>query len=268
MDDQTHLSNPQPKSQGDGIPIDFVKLLVNFKSRHNYIKVLEVSRKADHPFRGFRLLLLNGHGNIHSISLLFRTLTDTYFDVFATLPPIISPGPIGILGFGAGFTAKLILELYPEVVLHGWEIDPSVIDVGREYLGLSKIEKQHSDRLFIYIGNALKACVKGGFSSFLDPVTWEKLRKSLREGGRIMVNLGGICVEAEDSRKDGKYFMEESLKAISKAFSDGLYILSFGNRKNDSSIALTGQLSDSDAWKKAMPKPLRCYVDAWTPLSG
>ena len=35
-----------------------------------------------------------------------------------------------------------------------------------------------------------------------------------------MVNVGGSCVEAEDSRRDGKVIMEESLKAMHKVFGD------------------------------------------------
>ncbi|KAF3437503.1 hypothetical protein FNV43_RR20257 [Rhamnella rubrinervis] len=159
---QTHHSTSQSKTQDEGISAEDVKVLVKFKSRYNYIRVLQVSRKADHPFAGSRLLLLDEPGNIHSISFLFKSFTDTYFDVFATLPPILPPGPIGILGFGAGSAARLILELYPQVVIHGWELDPSVIAVGREYFGLSKLEKQYQDRLFVYVGNALMASVKGG----------------------------------------------------------------------------------------------------------
>lgn len=255
---------------------------MKFKSRYNYIRVLEVSRRADHPFRGSRLLLLDGPGNIHSVNFLFRTLTETYFDVFATLPPILPPGPIGVLGFGAGSAAKLILELYPEVVIHGWELDPAVIDVGREYFGLSKLEKQYKDRIFIYIGNALNASLRDGFSGILvdlfskgcllpelqDPLTWKKLKKGLRKGGRIMVNVGGRCVEAEDSKRDGKMVMEETMKAIHEVFPDQLYVLNLGNRKDDSSIALTGHLPNSKEWKKALPKPLRGYVDMWTPFGG
>ncbi|KAA8542261.1 hypothetical protein F0562_023603 [Nyssa sinensis] len=272
---QTHFSNPQTKTQDDGIPIDLVKTLVKFKSRHNFIRVLQVSRKADHPFAGSRLLLLDGPGNIHSISFLFKSLTDTYFDVFATLPPILPPGPLGILGFGAGSAARLILELYPQGVIHGWELDPAVISVAREYFGLSKVEKQYPDRLFIYIGNALNASVKDGFSGILvdlfskgclipklqDPMTWEKLKKSLRKGGRIMVNVGGSCVEAEDSRRDGKVIMEESLEAMHKVFPGKVSVLSLGNRKDDSCIALTGELPDIDEWKKALPKSLRTHRD-------
>ncbi|XP_034925915.1 uncharacterized protein [Populus alba] len=276
-----HDFTPQTRTQDDGIPIEDVKIIAKFKSRHNYIRVLEISRKADHPFAGSRLLLLDAPGNIHSISFLFKSLTNTYFDVFAALPPIIPPGPIGILGFGAGSVARLLLELYPGVVVHGWELDSSVIDVGREFFGLKKLEKQYPDRLFIYVGNALSAKVKDGFSGILvdlfckgslipelqDPNTWEKLRKSLRKGGRIMVNVGGSCVEAEDKRRDGKVLMEDTLKAMHQVFGDRLFVLNLGNRKDDSSLALTGKLPDLDAWKKVLPRSLSCYVDMWRPLS-
>ncbi|KAJ9140276.1 hypothetical protein P3X46_030943 [Hevea brasiliensis] len=280
---QTHLSNPHNKTQDNGIPIEDLKFIAKFKSRYNYIRVLEVSRKADHPLAGSRLLLLDAPGNIHSISFRFKLLTDTYFDVFATLPPILPPGPVAVLGFGAGSAARLILELYPDVAVHGWELDPSVIAVGREYFGLEKLEKQHSDRLFIYIGNALtlKSNVKDGLSGILvdlfskgsvipelqDPNTWEELIRCLRKGGRIMVNVGGRCVEAEDKRRDGDMVMEDTLKAMHQVFGDDLFVLSLGNQKDDSSVALTGKLPDSDAWKKVLPKSLRFYVDMWAPFS-
>ncbi|KAJ6676626.1 SAM-DEPENDENT METHYLTRANSFERASE SUPERFAMILY PROTEIN [Salix viminalis] len=242
-----HDFTPQTKTQEDGIPIEDVKIIAKFKSGYNYIRVLEISRKADHPFAGSRLLLLDAPGNIHSISFLFKSLTNTYFD---------------------------------GVVVHGWELDPSVIDVGREFFGLKKLEKQYPDRLFIYVGNALSAEVKDGFSGILvdlfckgslipelqDPNTWEKLRKSLRKDGRIMVNVGGSCVEAEDKRRDGKVVMEDTLKAMHRVFGDRLSVLNLGNRKDDSSLALTGRLPDLDAWKKVLPISLTCYVDMWRPL--
>ncbi|KAI3811120.1 hypothetical protein L1987_20837 [Smallanthus sonchifolius] len=207
---KSDISKPQTKkTQDDGIPIDLVKTLAKFKSRHNFIRVLEVSRKSDHPFAGSRLLLLDTPGNIHSIPFLVKLLTGTYFDVFATFPPILPPEPLGILGFGAGSAAKLILELYPQGVVHGWELDPTDISVGREYFGLSKLESQYPDRLFIYVGNVLNANIESGFSGLLvdlfskgclipelqDPDTWMKMMKKLREGGRIMVNVGGVVLK-------------------------------------------------------------------------
>ncbi|KAF5730879.1 hypothetical protein HS088_TW19G00481 [Tripterygium wilfordii] len=281
-DDDRTTKSQQTKTQDDGIPVDDVKIIAKFKSRYNYIRVLEVSRKADHPFAGSRLLLLDAPGNIHSISFLFKSFTKTYFDVFATLPPLLPPGPIAILGFGAGSAARLILELYPNAVVQGWELDPSVIAVGREFFGLSKLEKQYPDRLFIYIGNAMNASIKDGFSGILvdlfsegsvitelqDSNKWEKLKRCLRKGGRIMVNVGGSCVEAENSRRDGKLIMEETLKAMQVVFGNKLSVLNLGSRKDDSSLALTGELPNLDEWKKAVHGYLRRYVYMWKPFSG
>lgn len=202
--------------------------------------------------------------------------------MFATLPPILPFGPLGILGFGSGSAANIILKLYPQGVIHGWELDPAVISVGREYFGLSRLEREYPDRLFIYIGNAMQASVTDGFSGILvdlfskgsllpelqDHKTWEKLKKRLRKGGRIMVNVGGSCVEAEDSWRDGKLMMEETLKAMHLVFGDKVNVLNLGNRNEDSSIALTGDLPNFDEWKNALPRPLRCYVDMWRPFKG
>ncbi|EEF51940.1 S-adenosylmethionine-dependent methyltransferase, putative [Ricinus communis] len=272
---------PTTITQDDGIAVEDVKMIAKFKSRHNYIRVLEISRKADHPLAGSRLLLLDSPGNIHSISFRYKLLTNTYYDVFATLPPLLPSGPIAILGFGAGSAARIILELYPEVTIHGWELDPSVISVGRKYFGLDKLENDHSDRLFIYIDNALalKSNLKEKFSGIVvdlfskgsvipelqDPNTWVELSKCLNKDGRLMVNVGGRCVEAEDKRRDGDIVMEDTLKAMYNVFDD-LFVLSLGNRQDDSTVALTGKLPHLDSWKQLLPKSLRSYVHLWKPF--
>ncbi|KAJ0890367.1 hypothetical protein HanRHA438_Chr09g0422981 [Helianthus annuus] len=57
------------------------------------------------------------------------------------------------------------------------------------------------------------------------------MKKKLREGGRIMVNVGGSCVEAEDSRRDGKVVMEETLKAMEDRVSgSGVCVESWSER--------------------------------------
>ncbi|KAF3629033.1 putative AP-1 complex subunit mu-2-like [Capsicum annuum] len=273
----------EEEENDNGIPVEHVKTLVKFKSRYNYIRVLEVSRKADHPLSGSRLLLLDAPGNIHSISFLFKSITKAYYDVLATLPPILPPGPLGILGFGAGSVAKLILEIYPHGVIHGYELDSAVISVAREYFGLSKVEKKYQDRLFIYISNALNASVRDGYSGLIvdmfsegclipelqDPKTWENLRRKLKKGGKIMVNVGGSCVEPEDIRKDGKVIMEETLVAMNKVFEGQVYVLNLGNRKvEDSTVAIAGELPDLEKWRMSLPKPLRFYVDMWNKYCG
>lgn len=152
-----------------------------------------------------------------------------------------------------------------------------MIDVGREFFSLSKLERDHKDRIFINIGDALDASVRTGFSGILvdlfsegsvikelqDPNVWRELKSRLRKRGRIMVNVGGRCVEAEDSERDGDLVMVETLKAMSQVFGDKLFVLTLGSG-DDSSVALTGELPDLDAWKKSLPvRELRSYVDMW-----
>ncbi|KZV25996.1 hypothetical protein F511_27429 [Dorcoceras hygrometricum] len=280
---KAHKSSAATKYYDDnGIPVEDVKTLVKFKSRHNYIRVLQVSRTADHPLAGSRLLLLDSPGNIHSIYYPYKSITNAYFDVFAMMPPIVPPGPLAILGFGAGSAAKLVLEMHPNAVIHGWELDPSVISVAREYFGLEKLEKEHPDRLYIHTGNALNASTKDGFSGIFvdlfskgcviprlaDPSTWERLKRALRKGGRVMANVGGRCVEPEDIRKDGGVIMVETLKAMHQVFGDELFVLNLNDREDESSLALTGKLPDANEWKKALEKPLRFYVDLWKGYDG
>ncbi|PKA63900.1 hypothetical protein AXF42_Ash004910 [Apostasia shenzhenica] len=268
-----------------GIPANQVKILAKFKSLHNQIRVLEVSRRADHPLAGSRLLLLDRPGNIHSISFLLQPFTSTYFDVFATLPPILPPGPIAILGFGAGSAARLLLHLHPNLEIHGWELDHAVIAVAREFFGLTKLEQQYRGNLFIHIGDALaEPAVGHEFAGILvdlfqkgsvvpelqDLETWGRLKRRLRRGGRVMVNCGGKCVEAEESRRDGEAVMKETVRAMSLGFgADQVFVEMLGYGEGDGCVAMTGRWPlDPVAWKRGLPKPLRAYVDSWRAFDG
>lgn len=154
--------------------------------------------------------------------------------------------------------------------------------MARKFFSLGKLEKEHEDRLFINVGNGLHASRKDGFGGVLVDLFgggcllpelqstrfWERLRKGLRKGGRVMVNVGGRCVEAEDKMRDGEVVMEETLKAMERVFGDRLYVLGLGDRKEDSCIALTGDFPNTEMWKNGLPRSLRDYVDMWTPYSG
>ncbi|KAK8944439.1 hypothetical protein KSP39_PZI008465 [Platanthera zijinensis] len=270
-----------------GIPANQVKTLAKFKSLHNHIRVLQVSRRADHPLAGSRLLLLDRPGNIHSISFLLHPFTSSYFDVFATLPPLLPPGPIALLGFGAGSAARVLLHIYPDIEIHGWEIDPSVIAVAREFFGLEKLEKQHRVNLSVHVGDALDETAGGErfagifvdlfqkgslLPELQDPETWRNLRRRLKKGGRVMANCGGKCVEAEDSRRDGETVMEETVKSMRSAFgaaAEDVFVLMLEYGESEGCVAMTGPWpKDTEKWKLALPKPLRGYVDRWKPFTG
>ncbi|KAB2609287.1 histone deacetylase 6 [Pyrus ussuriensis x Pyrus communis] len=89
----------------------------------------------------------------------------------------------------------ILHSLTTPLPVHGWELDPCVIGVGRQYFGLSQLERQYTDRLIIHVGDAFKASTRGG-----------------------------SCVEAEDSLRHGKL-----IKEMQRVFGDKLFVLSEGN---------------------------------------
>lgn len=100
-----------------------------------------MARKADHPLAGARILLLDKPGNIQSVYQPYKAITNSYYDLFACLPALLPHGPIGILGLGAGTAARIIHYFWPQIDLHGWELDPAVVMVARQFFNLSEVEE-------------------------------------------------------------------------------------------------------------------------------
>lgn len=292
-----------------------VQMLIKMRSRYNLIRVLEVARRADHPLAGARLLLLDKPGNIHSIYFKYRVLTDSYYDVFGALPPLLPEGPLALLGLGAGTAARILLYFWPSLEIHGWELDAAVINVARQYFDLSELERgstsdqepllprlprtdhgrengepaSSSDgRLLVHEGDALKpqARVDGGFAGIIVDLfaegtvipalqqysTWHSLKKKLRPGGRVMVNCGGPCVEAEGvGKKDGRTIMLDTLAALASVFPGELHWKSVGDEEDiymDNCIAMTGPLPNFQAWKQRTPENLADALKGWKPVAS
>ncbi|KAI9116277.1 hypothetical protein K1719_012444 [Acacia pycnantha] len=113
------------------------QVLTVMKSDYNDIMIVDTPKS--------RVLLLDSYHNIHSILYKEQKWTESYWDEFASLPPIVPKGPIAILGLGGGTAAHLMLDLWPSLQLEGWEIDPILIDKARDYFGLSDLEKPTKD---------------------------------------------------------------------------------------------------------------------------
>lgn len=88
-----------------------------------------------------------------------------------SLPAVVPRGPVALLGLGAGTAAHLMLKFYPWLQLVGWEIDPKIIELSRDYFGLSDLEKatESGGSLSVRIGDALSpsAIIEGGFAVLL-----------------------------------------------------------------------------------------------------
>jgi len=102
------------------------------ESAYNYIQVLEKD--------GFRMLRLNEGQGIHSMwhptELFFggpweQFLAAPYFNSAPYNPDQVKR--IGIIGLAAGTLARQATAVYGPIPIDGWEIDPKIIEVGRQY---------------------------------------------------------------------------------------------------------------------------------------
>ncbi|KAL4563728.1 hypothetical protein LXL04_027773 [Taraxacum kok-saghyz] len=221
-----------------------------------------------------RILLLDSTHNIHSIFMKEQTWTDSYWDEFATLPAIIPKGPIAMFGLGGGTAAHLMLTLWPSLEIHGWEIDETVINISREHLGLSDLEKPNEDGgvVHVHIDDALStSCnISGGFAGIVIDLfsggevlsqlqevdTWLEIGKKLMPNGRVMVNCGG-------SIGDEVWENNSTISAMCKAFPGQVNWKKLPKCDGDNYLAFTGPLPDLSTWGAGLPDKLSSNVHKW-----
>ncbi|KAM0938747.1 putative S-adenosyl-L-methionine-dependent methyltransferase [Dioscorea sansibarensis] len=258
-------------------------VIAALQSQHNEIVVVDTPDS--------RVLLLDSTHNIHSMLNKEQKWTGSYWDEFVSLPAIVPPGPIAIFGLGGGTAAQLMLQSWPALQLEGWEIDGILIDIARQYFGLSGLEKptEAGGSLSVHIGDALSpsATVPGGFAGIIvdlfcdgkilpklkEVSTWLDINKKLLPHGRIMVNCGGAHGDVSDGGErptntnvsNGSWLQNSTIKALCQAFPNELIWKRMAEQESENYLALTGPPPDLNAWSAALPSPLSSNVKHWRP---
>ena len=107
-------------------------MIYETESSYNYIQVLEMS--------DYRFLALNGGMGIHSIyhptQLNYygpwsQVLVAPFFN--AAPHPLDSIDRMAIVGLAAGTTARQADAVYNNISIDGFEIDPDIVEVGKDY---------------------------------------------------------------------------------------------------------------------------------------
>lgn len=197
-----------------------------------------------------------------------------------SLPPVVPLGPVALLGLGAGTAAHLMLKFWPWLQLVGWEIDPMIVELSRQFFGMSELEKatESGGSLSVHIGDALSlsATVEGGFAGIVvdlfcdgkvipqlqEVETWLQIAKKLMPGGRIMVNCGGADVEESLS---SSWVQNPTVKALCSAFPGQLNWKRLSENESVNYVAMTGPLPDLDEWSASVPSELSTKVKQWVP---
>ena len=111
-------------------------LVYERESAFNYIQVLDLGIE--------RQLRLNEGEGIHSVYRPAGGLADGIWDFFL-LAPAFNAAPyapdrvrrVGIVGLAAGTMAHLFTEAYGPIEIEGAELDPAIIETGREWFGMT-----------------------------------------------------------------------------------------------------------------------------------
>ncbi len=126
----TLFSRGQPvKAANDGI--------YETESAYNYIQVVERD--------GCRQLLLNEGQGIHSVYCPGQLRTPGPWDYFL-VAPYFNPPPftpdrvesVALIGLAGGTIARQFTQVYGPLPIDGVEIDPKIVRVGREFLGMNQ----------------------------------------------------------------------------------------------------------------------------------
>ncbi|EPS59636.1 hypothetical protein M569_15168, partial [Genlisea aurea] len=244
---------------------DEFRVLTAVKTIYNDIVIIDTSKE--------RLLLLDSTHNVHSKVIKGGKWTGSYWDEFATLPPVVPEGPIAIFGLGGGTAAHLMLDLWPSLQLEGWEIDEILIDKSREYFGLSSLEQPSSSGgvLNIHIGDVFSpehSAVSGGYAGIIvdlfvegrvlpqleQAATWMELQSKLMPNGRVMVNCGGGGEGGVPPPVIG---------TMCDAFPGQVFWKQLGIESGDNYVALTGREPDWKAWADSLPHQLKSCPGQW-----
>ncbi|URD96815.1 hypothetical protein MUK42_28897 [Musa troglodytarum] len=161
-----------------------------------------------------------------------------------------------------------------------------LIDMAREYFGLSELEKCTSagGSLSVHIGDAFSESVRvpGGFAGIIvdlfsdgkilpqlkEVTTWLDIERKLMPQGRIMVNCGGAHAEVSGSgdrtaNMNSSWIQNSTIKALCQAFPGKLSWKRIAEKDSDNYLALTGPLPDLDAWSAAVPHQLSMNAKDW-----
>ena len=105
------------------------------ESQYNYIEVLQSN--------GFTMLRLNDGQGVHSIyhpAQLFYGGPWEQFLVGPFFNPSFTPEDVkeyAIVGLAAGTSARQASQVFPSVMIDGFEIDGEIVQVGQEYFGMT-----------------------------------------------------------------------------------------------------------------------------------
>lgn len=170
-------------------------MVLETESAYNYIQVLEINK--------MRYLRLNEGQGIHSV---YQPGISNYHGAweYVLAAPFLNPNEcdiqtikrIAILGLAAGTSAKEAIEIFPNVQVDGFEIDPKVAEIGWQYFAMPR------QRLNVIIEDARWGLARSdgnydviSIDAFRPPyIPWQLTTREFFQLVKAKLNSSGVLV--------------------------------------------------------------------------
>jgi spermidine synthase len=218
-------------------------LVYERESAHNYIQVLDLGVE--------RQLRLNEGEGIHSVYRPAGGLADGIWDFFL-LAPAFNAAPyapeqvrrVGIVGLAAGTMAHLYTEAYGPVSIEGAELDPAIIEAGREWFAMSlpnlAAHAVDGRRFLAYPQSPRDKYDVIGVDAYRPPYIpfhlttvefFQLARERLTENGVVAVNVG---------RTSADYSLVDAMAATMQAVFPSVYIVDAPDGAAETGVSTLG----------------------------
>jgi spermidine synthase len=174
-------------------------LILERESAYNFIQVVERD--------GTRYLLLNEGQGIHSIYNPTQLETFGTWDYFLAAPFFNAPphapaqvASLGLVGLAAGTIARQYTAAFGPIPIDGMEIDPGIVDVGRQYFAMTEpnLNVIVQDGRWALAHSTRRYSVVGVDAYRLPYIPWNlttrefflDTRAHLTEDGVLVINVG------------------------------------------------------------------------------
>jgi hypothetical protein len=175
-------------------------LLDERQSSYNFIQVIERDQT--------RYLLLNEGQGVHSIYTPGQLATGWTWDFFLAGPYFNAPSAqqatqvqsLALVGLAAGTIAKQYNAVYPNIPIDGVEIDPVIVDVGRQWFDMNEpnLNVIVGDGRWALTHSAKRYSVIGLDAYRLPYIPWHlttlefftETRRRLTDDGVLVINVG------------------------------------------------------------------------------
>lgn len=227
-------------------------LVYETESRYNYIQVIEESDGLGGIWRALQLNEGQGIHSLYNPNYYDYPLVDGVWDYFLVIPYFNNPpftdkdvGSLLIIGSAAGTISKSYSHIYGPIPIDGVEIDPGIIEVGRQWFDMNEpnLSVYPQDGRF-FLTHTDKTYDVIGVDAYRPPYIpfhlttqefFQEIYDHLNEDGVMAINVG---------RTSTDYELVEVLGATMATVFPNVYVLDvpdYGSSLGNSLVVATKQ---------------------------